>query len=320
MNEGKDGFKDRSLGLLVCGIVEILIGGFLILLVPLSIAAVALTPAAAMSQQAGLRSAIPAAVVYLVLAAVFIILGVGSIRARRWARDLMLSLSWIWLVTGFLSLVLTMFLLPSMLREMDSSLTLTSGVVLVVTMVIAAVIGFLYVVLPGAFVLFYRSPHVAATCRARDDRPQWTDDCPPHILSLAVCWALAAVSVLVTPAYRFVMPLFGILVDGALGAVLYALTFLVCAGLAWGTCRRQAWAWWGAVVVTVVGAASTMLTFARVDILEFYRSIDLPPEQIDVLSVFAAPGRGAIALFWAAVWGSILAYLFSVRKFFRARV
>jgi uncharacterized membrane protein len=310
-----EGFKDRSLGLVICGIVEILIGACLALLVPLSLAAVALNPTS-MSAGTGLRSAVPAVVLYLVLAGIFVILGVGSIRARRWACDLMLSLSWVWLLTGLCSLVLAVVFLPAMLGATTSSAGLPSGMMQLMMTIIFGVLTVVYVVLPGAFVLFYRSPHVAATCRARDDRPQWTDDCAPPVLSLAVIWALAAVSVLVMPAYRFVMPFFGTLAHGFPGAALWVAVLIVCAALAWGTCRRAPWAWWGGLAATVVAAVSTILTFARISLDQFYRALDLPPDQLSLVLSLPVPGTLAVTLVWVVVWGSFVAYLVSVRKLF----
>jgi len=318
VNEESKGFKDRRLGLMICGIVEILIGVCLALLAPLSLAAVVLTPAPA-SGTPSLRSALPAAVLYLVLAAIFVVLGIGSIRARRWARDLMLSLSWVWLLTGLCSLILAGVLLPAMLGTTSSSAGLPSGIMQLVAAVTFGVLVVLYVVLPGAFVLFYRSPHVAATCRAKDDRPQWTDDCPPPVLSLAVVWALAAASIFVMPAYRFVMPFFGILIDGGAGAAMWAAALIVCAALAWGTCRRAPWAWWGGLTATVVAAASTVLTFARISLHDFYVALDLPSDQLALMSSLPTPRPSVTAVLWAVIWGSFVVYLITVRKFFGAR-
>jgi hypothetical protein len=134
---------------------------------------------------------------------------------------------------------------------------------------------------------------------------------------LTIVWGLAAVSILVMPAYRFVTPFFGILIDGLAGAVVWGLGFVACAALAWGSCRQAPWAWWGGVVMTVVAAVSTCLTFARVTLLELYRTMGLPEDQIALLSGVAVPEGWALAALWALVWGSLLAYLMSMRKYFR---
>jgi hypothetical protein len=308
-------YKDRSLGLLVFGIVEILIGAFCALLVPLSFFALTLLPSS-LSSTGGLRSLIPSMVLYSVMAAVFISLGIGSIRARRWARDLMLSLSWVWLLTGICTLVFAWIFMPGLLRDLSGATAISPEGILVVGLVTTAILGFIYVLLPGAFLLFYRSRNVAETCRERDPRAQWTDNCPPRLLTLTIVWALAAVSILVVPAYRFVVPFFGVLIDGMAGALVWVLVLATCAAFAWGTCRRAPWAWRGAVIATLLSAISTCVTFARVTPLELYRAMGLPEDQIALLSGIALPEGWAMAILWALMWSTMIGYLVSVRGLF----
>jgi hypothetical protein len=305
-------FKDRSLGLVIFGLVEILIGVCCALLGPLILAA------GSLMGTADLRSTVPSAVLYTVVAAVFIWLGVGSIRARRWACVLTLSLSWIWLVTGICSMVVGAWLVPVMLRGMVAGSDLPPNFVFVVSLVVFGVIGFLYVLLPGAFVLFYRSPHVVATCRARDSQPQWTDDLPPRLLTLVIVWALAAVSVLVMPAYGFVVPFFGVVLSGASGAVVWFAILAGCVALAWGSARRAPWAWWGGFVAVVVATLSSVITAVCVDPAKFVLAMGLPEEQMVLLSGIVMPGRWVMALIWVVVWGTFLGYLMTVRRFFFA--
>lgn len=304
------GFKDRSLGLVIFGVITILIGAFCALLVPLILVAGSLLGTA------DLRSAVPSAVLYTVVAAIFIWLGVGSIRARRWACELTLSLSWIWLVTGICSMVVGAWLVPAMLRGMVAGSDLPPNFVLVVSLVVFGVIGILYVLLPGAFVMFFSSPHVAATCRARDPQPQWTDDLPGRLLTLVIVWALAAVSVLVMPAYGFVVPFFGVVLSGASGAAVWFAILAGCVALAWGSARRVPWAWWGGFVAIVLATLSSVITAVRVDPEEFVLAMGLPEEQMVLLSGIAMPGRWVMALVWFVVWGTFLAYLMTVRRFF----
>jgi len=303
-------FADRSLGLVIFGIVLVLIGVCCGLLAPLSLFAASLTGTL------DLRSIVPPVIFYLVAAVAFVWLGVGSIRARRWACELMLSLSWIWLVTGICSMVVAAWLAPAMLRGMAGPSDLPPSFVLVASLVLLGVLGFVYVILPAAFVVFYRSPQVAATCRARDPRPQWTDDLPRRLLTLAIVWALAAVSVLLMPAYGFVVPFFGVVLSGAAGAAVWTVIFAVCIVLAWGSARRAPWAWWGGVVAVVLAALSSVITAVRVDPVDWVRAMNLPADQAALLSGIAVPGRWSMALIWMVVWGSFLAYLMTVRRLF----
>jgi len=55
---------------------------------------------------------VPGLMLYVVAAAVLISLGYGSYLARRWARALILVLSWIWLVSGIGGIVFWALFMP----------------------------------------------------------------------------------------------------------------------------------------------------------------------------------------------------------------
>jgi len=219
-------------------------------------------------------------------------------------------------VTGICSMVVAAWLVPALLRGMAATSDLPTNFVFIVNLVIFGFIGFLYVLLPGAFVLFYRSPHVAATCRARDRSPQWTDDLPRRLLTLVIVWALAAVSVLMMPAYGFVVPFFGAVLSGASGAAVWAAILVVCVVLTWGSARRAPWAWWWGVAAIVLATLSSVITALCVDPAAFILAMDLPEQQTAPLSGIAIPGRWVMALVWVVMWGTFLAYLMTVRRFF----
>src|SRR4029077_16883349 len=61
---------------------------------------------------------VPALLLYAGLAILFSWLGVGSIRARRWACALSAALGWIWLAAGTIGGVFLLVLIPSMLKVM----------------------------------------------------------------------------------------------------------------------------------------------------------------------------------------------------------
>jgi len=307
--------RDRSFGLVVFGVVEILIGGFCGLLVPLSFLAWWLSGGSAGGSMT-LRSILPVCLVYMVLAALLIWLGIGSIRARRWACVLMLSISRIWLLTGACTLAITWFILPGLVRSFSIGAGVPPLALTVATTVTLAMVSLIYVVLPGAFVLFYRSPDVIATCRARDPRPQFIDDCPPRVLTLAVVWGLAAISVLVMPAYDWAFPFFGTIRVGGDGALPWLVVLAGCGVLAWGTFLRRPWAWWGGVAATALAAVATVQTSVRMSPESILRTMHLGEDQLRVVESISWPERWVIALVWVAVWGSMVAYLIVVRRDF----
>src|SRR5258708_33744181 len=83
----------------------------------------------------------------------------------------------------------------------------------------------IYVVIPGAMVLFSRSTHVKLPCEARDPVPRWTDRCPLPVLAVVLIQAFGAVGMLLMlPVYGRAFPLFGLIITG-LPAVAMSLAF-----------------------------------------------------------------------------------------------
>lgn len=314
-NDATTEFKDRTVGLVVFGAVSVLIGLFCALLIPLAFLSVALsesTPGVGVD----VRSAWAAAAIYGLIAVAFVWLGVGSIRARLWACELLLSLSWIWFLTGICALLISFFVVPAAIGSATPASTVPPELTMVVMVVTFGVIGLINLVLPGLFVLFYRSPHVAATCRARDPRPQWIDTCPRRLLTLAVAWALLAASVFMMPAYNFIFPLFGLMVTGAAGAALWFLILIVCGALVLGTCRRAPWAWWGGLGLILAAAVSSVLSVLRYDLAEIVALMNMPEEQASMFAGIRLLNGWPMALITALMWGTFLAYLVALRRHF----
>ena len=313
-NVGREAvYKDRSTGLIIVGVIEILIAVCCALLVPLSLLVVAMSGGWGVGVT-DLRSTLPLLILYAVTAFAFCWIGVGSIRARRWARDLMVSLSWIWLVTGVCNFVLTLVLLPTLLGTVTSEYP--PELVPIISWIVVVFLLISCVVLPVSFLLFYRSPNVVATCRARGPERQWTDGVSDRLLTFAIVWALMAASVVMMPAYGWFFPFFGVVLSGAAGAVLWLVVLAVCLVLAWGGVRRKEWAWSGSFAATLAVGVSTVLTFLIVDSNQIVAAMDLPEEQAVIMVGVLSASRWAEAGFWLVVWGTFLVYLITVRKYF----
>lgn len=310
-------FKDRSAGLIVFGAIEIAIGAFCALLIPLALAVtLAARSVSGLDMAVDVRMLAPSLAVYAVIAASFIWLGVGSIRARRWAAAVMLSLSWLWLITGALAMVAFWLLMPR-LQDLAGVSELPGGTMTVALATTSLLLGLIYVLLPLAFVLFYRSPHVAATCRARDPGPSWVDGCPPAIISLVVVYGLCAASLLVVPVYGFPFPLFGVVLDGWSGAAswLLVLALLICLML--GTARREPRAWAVAMAASLLAAASSVVTAAVVPWSQWLGRLATAGQPPELAAILGEPSRGVMVLGSLAVWGSWIVYLAFARRVVR---
>jgi len=314
-----DDSRDRTAGLVIFGIIEILIGALVALFIPL---VVVVTLVAETVHGAGtdpdLKTLLASLLMYGVIAAVFISIGIGSIRARKWARAVMLSLSWLWLITGAVSMVVLWFVMPR-LWDMVGLSGMADDSLRLVVLTTNLFFGFIYVLLPLAFVSFYRSEHVAATCRARDPRPSWVDDCPQGLVNLVMVYGLIAVSILMMPAYNFMFPCFGTILHGWLGAVAWLVVLLLLVYLIRATLWRQSRSWDLAMGLSLVIAVSSMVTAAVVPYAAWIGRMALPAEQGEMVLTLWNPGTVTMVILTFVFWATWLGYLVYVRRFFLER-
>lgn len=309
-------YKDRSTGLVLFGILEILMGvvaGFMgvsVLLVSLFMKLPNMPP----TPWAG-------SLVYLAAAIAFIWFGIGSIQARRWARALLLVLSWIWLVAGIIAGVTFLTIMPTIMSHLGDTLPNAGDVIGVkVVMIFLVLFGLvIYVLIPGALVLFYRSPHVKATCEAKDTKTRWTDLCPLPVLALSLLYGASFLMVAVVgPVYGFIFPFFGKFISGLPGALVMVVMLVIIAYLCWGFYKRKAQAWWVALGFTVLGTGSVQLTFSKVSLLELYLMMNLPPESIENIRKTGLLDSNFMVIEIAISAVLSLGYLFFVKRYFKS--
>ncbi len=310
-------FKDRHGGLIGFGILVILIGCVCALFVPLMFWGQAMA-AGRTGGAPNYRMMIPGAITYGVLAVSFIWLGIGSIMARRWARALLLILSWAWLVIGVIMIGWMAFLLPRIFQQPPpGGHPMPEGALTIALVVTLAIMGVMFVVLPGLLVLFYRSRHVKATCEARDPVERWTDACPLPVLALSLFLVFGMVSMVpMAVAYHGVMPFFGRLLSGPPGTALILAMIAV-----WGYCavasyRCEISAWWILLISFVVLTVSSILTFSRVDPMEMYRLMGYPEHQVEQLKQYSLLWGNRLMLFMSLSPVPFLGYLLYVKKYF----
>lgn len=250
-------FRDRGRELAVYGWVLIAFGALcgLIALLLLAVLAVVprsgVTPAVAPDPRAALFNT----VFYLLAGAALVALGIGSIRARRWARTLTLILAWVWLATGVLALLVMGFLLPTLLAGSLAGPS-ASGMVTCVTLFSLLFVALFFVVLPLVLLLFYRREDVRQTIEARDPLPGWTDRVAPSILGIVLALGVgAAASILSVFGFR-VVPIFSVVLTGWPATLVLLFFAAVSAGLAVAVYRRSSAGWWGLVLLQVLGLAN----------------------------------------------------------------
>lgn len=313
-------FKDRKVGLIVFGILTLLAGCMCAMFVPLMILGQSMN--AMHGAQPNYYAVMPAMIVYAIMAIVLIWLGVGSILARRWARALLLVGSWSALAIGVISFGAMIFVvrhIPELMRaaKQPNQPPLPAGADTFVIIVMLGTCFFFYIALPLIWVLFYRSRHVKATCEVRDPKVRWTDRCPLPLLAVSLWLIFCALTMLVVViAFHGLFPFFGTFLVGIPGSAAGLLIAMIWAFCARAFYKQDIRGWWILVVALLALSTSGVLTYAQHDIVELYRLIGYPEEQIALIEKMNFFSRDVM------VWGTIasvapfICYLIYTRRFF----
>src|SRR5689334_20132711 len=188
-------YKNRRAGLIAFGIVMIAVGCVVALFLPLSF----------LGQFVGAKSlGIPpnygvlgqTVFMYGLIAIGFIWLGAGSIKARRWARALLLIVSWGWMVGGFIGVIAFLLIMPQIIAGITEGQAIPPVARALMILIPSAIFFCAFILLPLGLVLFYSSPHVKATCEAHDPVERWTDRAPLPIVAASLWLAFAGVMLL----------------------------------------------------------------------------------------------------------------------------
>ena len=308
------GYKNRSTGLIVFGILTILLGCVCALLIPLMIFSQVM--AAKTTGALPISAILPGIFLYGILAVALVWLGIGSIKARRWARALLLIFSWNWLITGIVMTVAMVFVFSRILLT-DSTGTTRRAIVPLFMMAVVAII---LVVLPSIWTFFYGSRHVKATCEARDPMMRWTDACPLPVLTCSLWLIFCVPMMLITPLTgHAVMPFFGTFLAGIPGAMLYLAGAAVLIYGAWALYKLNRAGWWLIFIVLCAFFVSNILTYARHDVTELYRLMGYPEAQIKLIqnSGFFTGYR----MMWVSLFSTLplMGYLIFIERFFRRK-
>src|SRR5262245_14580505 len=252
------GHRDRSGLLMFFGIVEILIGAMCLLFAAGSL----LMMAAMLPADAGPKATAIGlwlnVIVYLGAGGFLVTMGIGTIRAKRWARALMLLTSWPVFVTFLFCGVGMAMLMPAFLEMMPQTPGQpdTRGVVQVVVLLV-----FLFLTLvPLSFIVFYNRPNVRATFEARDPGVSWVDGRPLSVLGVAGAVGLYGVLALIGLAGGPSYGVFGMLLSGWPAAVALLANALLCLWLAREIYRMTPAGWWANVAYAVLLHLSGWIT------------------------------------------------------------
>lgn len=268
--------KDHSAGLVVFGALFVLLG------VVAFVIAMALMVA---TSSAGLGGA-KVSQYRIVMGVLFglsvwcILIGLGSAKAKRWARSMILAGSWVSVFFGALFLAVVLYLLPDVFDLAIDAGWLSTGFamrLLYGTFFLAAA---LLLVVPVAAIVFYGLRGVQNTCERKNPAPCWTDRLPLPLLAMGLVSLCGFLYLLFGASSNYVVFLFGHVVTGWKGFSVLLGVSAAYGYVGWGGFARKIHAWWLAYVVTLLVAASMMHTFSDLDMGSLYAAMGYDAEQV----------------------------------------
>ena len=217
--------KDRYTGLCIFGVMEILAGamvavGLVASLLIMTFRNVPTPPEGKVFTV--LRVGFWLSVATLAIA--LIVLGIGTMRARRWAWALNLILSWFAVLMSAWLALISLFNAPQS--------------------------------------LFYRDKDVELTCRQRDPAERWTDRRPLPVIAASML-ALMTASTFLISLVPSSIPIYGLFLTGvpATALLLFQAGAQIYAAIAMFKLRVSGW--WVALVAEIASAALLVLQVVR---------------------------------------------------------
>lgn len=318
--------KDRSTGLTLFGVGQIILGIMAALMIPLAMLGL-LVSRNAPGGPTSLRHLIPGLITYLFVAAVLLTLGIGSIQAKRWARALTLIISWYWLAVGVLITILLTAVLPVTMRSAMAqaqhnmggapAAPIPTGVMAVILTVIIVIATFFLVLVPTGFVVFYSRSDVAETCRHRDPVERWTDRAPLPVIGASVVLGIGAAYLLVVGITTPMFPFFGRYLTGIAGSACFLLLAVLDGYLAYSLYRLQSSGWWLAISTLSVRIVSMVMTYARADLMRAYSRVGFSDAQLRMMN--ANPMIRSHVILWWSLFSMVIlfAYLIWIKRYFK---
>jgi hypothetical protein len=322
-------YSDRSTGLTIFGIAQIILGLLAALMVPLIALSAFMSRLAPGGVAMRPGQYISGSLTYIFAAVALITLGIGSVQMKRWARALTLVTSWYWLIMGILVTALLTAVLPVIMRSAmraqenaagAPSAEVSAGVMAVILTLVIVFFAFFLVLVPIAFVVFYSRQDVAETCRHRDPVERWTDRAPLPVLGVSLIFFTGAMYMVLVGVTTPMFPFFGKYLTGFAGAACFLFMAALDLYLAIALFRLKSLAWWIAAITVPIRILSMALTYGRADLMQAYSKMGWSDSQMQKLNANPIV-HSHVALWWSLVsmvvlWG----YLVWLKRFFKTSV
>jgi hypothetical protein len=215
---------------------------------------------------------------YYIIAALFIPIGIGHVKLRRWALTLTQLYLWFWLGAGILLFGNFVLLIPSVF-----GLDLRRDVLLLQLVTIGVALFIVLILLPVLALWFYKSGRAKSVFKEHDSNRYWTERYPFSLLALLLLFVIMIIVMHLAIFFQSLFPMFGQIMLGRQSVCIIALCILVLGILIYGTVRLKKWAWWGSLVYISLLTISSALSFSRYSFYDIILMMNLPAYEMEFL-------------------------------------
>jgi len=209
---------------------------------------------------------------YYLIALVFIPLGYGHLRLRRWAPPLALALLWFWTVMGVPLCIAFLFALLS-----------AKPLSPIVSMAVIALTCVAYPAIPALMIRLYGSKAVRAAFERGEEAPHWVERVPVPLLVESLLLAFYVVVLHVLILLNGAFPLFGRWVTGLPGIAIIDLVCLVLLLMVWGVLKQRKWGWWGSLLSFATLTVSWLFTLSTSTWQDVLNALDFPAFERELM-------------------------------------
>ena len=319
MDEHSD-FNDRKGLLVFFGIVKLFFGAvsfLFFILIFISIIFLQNAPVEG-ARQYSAGSALPGALMYLALAVILIILGIGSIKKTKWARSLTLLLSWMVFIVGIVCTIFMAFFINDIYYNANPAFSDNPALLFFIKVFMFVFYIVFLIIIPGIFILVYKSSNVIRTVQKYDTKERWTDRCPLPLLALCLFLLYGSILPLFMILAGFVIPFFGTFITGLPAAVLLCINSVICIYLAIQVYKVNIQAWYYSVCLYVFWMVSVFITRIFHDYIEIYKLMDIPSAQLRTIENMGFLKTNKIFILSIMSTLLFLLFLFYTKKFFNS--
>jgi hypothetical protein len=311
--------KDRKGLLIFLGVIQIIFGVISALIFLLSIIGLLFmsNPDLENSRQINPSSAVLGSLFYMIMAVVFVVLGIGSIQTRKWARALSLVLSWFTFLMGVFVFIILFILLPGILDRMPLNENYNPVVMTLAKVFIYSFILIFLVLLPGVFILAYQSKSVVATVQKYNPKQSWTDKYPLPIIAVSFMVFFHSMVPLFSAINGWVMLFFGIILTGIPTVMLLLLNAVFCIYLGIQIYKLKLRIWYYLIGFYSFWILSFMVSLLFRNILDVYQHMNIPSAQIEMIENMGIFTNTNMFIFSFILIIPSYFFLFYIKKYFK---